>query len=257
MEEKTHTSVGIFIFNEKPNPDYEITLRSFFNLSLGMEHVFQYTLLEDTIYGNKYSMLDIMTKIILDLKKLNQYRFHNIIVYIDNKDTEIFGGENDLLWFKMFDIYSIEHMIYIYREYVLFELPLFSYRTTPQEDQIVIDSFSVDLGLINRCILIDNFPLEELCSTIMTTYNSLDVFQFLINRRSLMNKTVIYTNFPMMSIQNLFYNYNFRGVLKYEQNDIIPIFNSTIGNRLLKLFYKDLFSPNRNKLTLNITNGQN
>ena len=241
---KIPISIGIFIFYSKPTNEYVSTLRTFIDLSLGINKIFIYSLSDYP----KCGLYDVLEDIIHSLRKLEQNKFHYIMIYLENtliSDTDVY---KDILWFKSFDIYICDHVVIIYKDVIDFELPMFQYEIVPVENEINIYHHSIDIGLANKYILIDNYNIEELCNDILKIDNEMDMYQFLIGRRYEDNRSTIYCNFTPSNLVNLFYNYRYRTLFKISGNDIIPVFVSTIGIRVLNILYKQLKVCQKNRL---------
>ena len=92
------TTVGIFIFYHKPKADYISNLKSFMDISLGLNKQFIYSLSDYP----KYGLYDIMEDILVQLRKLDTPKFHYVMIYLENtliNDTEIY---KELFWFRIF-----------------------------------------------------------------------------------------------------------------------------------------------------------
>lgn len=238
------TSVGIFIFYHKPTNEYISTLRSFMDVSLGLNKFIIYSLSD----YSKYGLYDIMEDILIQIKKLNRTKFHYIMVYLENTlitDTTI---HKELFWYRLFDVFVTNHVIILYKDVIDFELPIFKFEVVPSEKEISVYQHSIEFGLINRYLIIDNYNLEELCNNILNVVDEMDIYQFLIERRYDITRSTLYCNFTPSNLVNLFYNYKFKNLAKICENDIIPIYVSTIGIRILNILYNELKNCQKKRL---------
>lgn len=239
------TSIGIFIFYFKPTEDYIKTLRYFLELSLGLNKILIYSIQDYPEYG----LYDIMEDVIVNIRNSGIDHYHYIMTYLENTllvDTDFF---KETLWLKMFDVFSAKHIVLLYKDSLELTKPLLHYEIVVGDKDIVINQYPVDSALFNRFIIIDNYTIEEFCHNILNIVDEMNIYQFLIERRLTRHKSLVYCNFVPSILINLFYNYKYKSITRISVSDIIPVYVSTIGMRLLSIYYRELKVCQRKRIS--------
>ncbi len=219
----TLQNLALFIFQTTPTDDYWQSIQNFLNTSLRipLQHILKY----DYASHSKNSTLqylnisddptilfmDMMRRMLNDLRELHSIHFDTTIVYIDNtvlsaNRTDV---SHDLFWFRYFDVIRSEHIVFLYKDVIFFEMPLFANkavyyadRIDPTHTEIMIESTNVDISCTARYIIVDNINITEFCDSILTfiksEHRTLDILQYII-RQTGITKSVLYTNFTLLS----------------------------------------------------------
>ena len=219
----TSQNLALFIFQTTPTDDYWQSIQSFINASLRIppRHILKY----DYASHSKNSTLqylnisddpailfvDMMRRMLSDLRELRTIHFDTTIVYIENtvlsaNRTDV---SHDLFWFRYFDVIRSEHIVFLYKDVIFFELPLFANKAVYYADradlthtEIMIESTNVDISCTARYIIVDNINITEFCDSILTfiksEHRTLDILQYII-RQTGITRSVLYTNFTLLS----------------------------------------------------------
>ena len=115
LQKNASQILGIFIFYQEPDVRYWSALQSFLHFSLGLkyEDMFKYSVSD---YIEELGYIDIMSLILDDLSSRGNARYHNIIIYVENSILLATDYHKDVLWYRLFDIYQIEYLVFIYKE---------------------------------------------------------------------------------------------------------------------------------------------
>ena len=254
MENETLTNkpsqlLGIFIFYQEPDKSYWNTLRSFLNLSLGLKYndIFKYSISD---YRQEIGYLDIISLILDDMGRKKQTVYHNIIVYVENSILLSTDYHKDLFWYRLYDIFSVEYIVYIYKEQLEFDLLLFPYRVLCLNQNLKIDQSNIVQPLVNKVIILDNLNIEEFCSSIINCSDKTRLLDYLINRYEIDDElTELYTNFKPTNEIKLFNNLKFISHTKpVDSSIIIPIFVNNLSLKLLEIIYSELKKLQKKRL---------
>lgn len=219
----TSQNLALFIFQTAPTSDYWNAIQSFVNASLRIppRHILKY----DYATHSKNSTLqylnisddpailfvDMMRRMLNDLRELRSIHFDTTIVYVENtvlsaNRTDV---SHDVFWFRYFDVIHSEHIVFLYKDVIFFEMPLFANkavyyadRIEPTHTEIMIEATNVDMSCTARYIVVDNINITEFCESILTfiksKHRTLDILQYII-RQTGITKSVLYTNFTLLS----------------------------------------------------------
>jgi hypothetical protein len=249
LSHKTSHLLGIFIFYQDPDKSYWNTLRSFLNLSLGLKYndIFKYSISD---YRQDIGYLDIISLILDDMGRKKQTVYHNIIVYVENSILLSTNYHRDMFWYRLFDIFSVEYIVYIYKEQLEFDLLLFPYRVLCLNQNLMIDHTNIVQQLVNKVIILDNLNIEEFCSAIINCTDKTRLFDYLVNRYVIDDKlTELYTNFKPTNEIELFNNLKYiSGTEPMDRSIIIPIFVNNLSLKLLEIIYRELKKLQKKRL---------
>jgi hypothetical protein len=245
-----HSQVlGIFIFYQEPEKSYWNTLKCFLNLSLGLKStdIYKYSILN---YREDLGYLDIISLILEDISKIKQTTYHNIIIYIENSILLATNYHKDIFWYRIFDIFDVEYIIYLYKEQLDFDPFLFQYRISCHNENLKIDDTKLDHSLKNQLIILDNINIEEFCNCILNCTFKIRLLDYIVERYTLDEQlTISYTNFVPTNEIYLLNNFYLLGINnKIDKSTIIPIFVSNVSFKLLHILYSELKSLQKKRL---------
>ena len=241
--------LGIFIFYQEPDQSYWNTLKCFLNLSIGLKYsdIYKYSILN---YREDLGYLDIISLILEDMSCIKQTKYHNIIVYVENSILLATNYHKDIFWYRMFDIFEVEYVIYLYKEQLDFDSFLFQYRASCHDENLEIDITNMDFLLKNKVVILDNLNIEEFCNSILNCNYNTKLLDYLVERYSIEQEhTELYTNFKPTNEVKIFSNLNLlRFHTKIDKSIIIPIFISNISYKLLDILYLELKKLQKKRL---------
>ena len=241
LEKNTSQLLGIFIFYQEPDVKYWSAIQSFLHFSLGLKYrdMFKYSISD---YNEELGYLDIMSLILDDISNRGNVKYHNILVYVENSMLLSTDYHKDVVWYRLFDIYQVEYIVFIYKEYLVFDKVLFPFKVSCTNENLKIEEANIDSILINKMIVLDNLNIEEFCHSIWEcTYNT-KLIDFMVERYSLDEEiTELYTNFIPTNDIKLFLNYKYSMRNRIiDKCTIIPIYVSILGTKLLDKLYREL-----------------
>jgi len=247
---KKHTHMlGIFIFYQEPEESYWNTLKCFLNISIGLKYndIYKYSILN---YREDLGYLDIISLILEDMSHIHQIKYHNIIVYVENSILLATNYHKDIFWYRMFDIFEVEYIIYLYKEQLDNDPTLFGYRASCYNENLKIDMTNMNISLKNQVVLLDNINIEEFCYSILNCSNKVKLLDYLVERYTIDKEcSELITNFTPTNEINLFSNLNVLGYHnKIDTSIIIPIFVTNISKKLLDILYSELKSLQKKRL---------
>ena len=249
LQKNASQILGIFIFYQEPDVRYWSALQSFLHFSLGLkyEDMFKYSVSD---YIEELGYIDIMSLILDDLSSRGNARYHNIIIYVENSILLATDYHKDVLWYRLFDIYQIEYLVFIYKEYLVFDKTLFPFKVSCTNENLKIEEANIDSFLINKVIVLDNLNIEEFCHSILECSFKTKLIDFMIERYSIDEEiTELYTNFVPTNDVKLFYNYKFSALKsKIDKNTIVPIYVSNLATKLLDILYRELKNSQKAQL---------
>ena len=219
----TYQNLALFIFQSPPPDDYWLSIQNFIHVSLRIPtyHILKY----DYASHSKNSTLqylniaddpailfvDMMKRMLDDLRNVRNIHFDTTIVYVDNTALSANRSDvsHDVFWYRFFDVIKTEHILYLYRDAVFFEMPLFTNkavyyadRIEPTHMEILIETTNVDMSCSSRQIVVDNINLTEFCDSILAFAKgdapTMDILQYVIRQTGIV-KSVLYTNFTLLS----------------------------------------------------------
>jgi len=241
--------LGIFIFYQEPEISYWNTLKCFLNLSIGLKYtdIYKYSILN---YREELGYLDIISLILEDMSYIKQTTYHNIIVYVENSILLATNYHKDIFWYRMFDIFDVNYIIYMYKEELDFEPSLFRYKVSCHKDNLKIDEIFIDYSLKNQVVILDNINIEEFCKSILNCNNNIKLLDYLVNRYSNEDEiSELFTNFiPTNDIHLLSYYNGLDSHFKIDKSVILPIFITNISLKLLDILYYELKSLQKKRL---------
>jgi len=222
MSQSPPRYLAIFIFQTAPTQECWEPIQQFIHTSMGvpLSDILHYD------YGShpKKSRLqylnisddpailfvDMMRRMLDDLRRLRDIAYHTTLVYIENTllcayRTDV---DHDVFWYRYFDIIQTEHIVFLHRDAISFDLPLFTtkalYFTDVRncETEIIVETTNVDMATSSRCMVIDNISITEFCDCVWMFVKSgkltMDILEFTIEQTGV-TKSIMYTNFTLLT----------------------------------------------------------
>jgi hypothetical protein len=249
VSKKPSHLLGIFIFYHEPEKSYWNTLKCFLNLSIGLKYtdIYKYSILN---YKEDSGYIDIISLLLDDMRRIKQTKYHNIIIYVENSILLATNYHKDIFWYKIFDIFDVEYVIYLYKEQLDFDPSLFRYNVSCHNQNLKIDVSKLDDSLKNQFVILDNINIEEFCKSIINCKNKTGLLDYIIERYSIEDQlTELYTNFTPTNDINLFRNITLvENSNKIDKSTIVPIFVNSISFKLLNILYAELKSLQKKRL---------
>ena len=239
---KNPPSIGIFIFYQEPEASFWNAVQSFLCFALGIKqkHIFKYSIMD---YEPNSGYFDMMSLILDEIQAQDIYTFHNMLVYVDNSHLLETDYHKNELWYRLFDNYNVQHLLFMYKSAVEFEKELFAFKLTCKDDNLQIEQCPINSFMRNRLILLDNICIEDFCLLILNNVKKINLMDFLpqwleISRG---DHVSMRTNFIPMNDMWMFHNYKYiNNQIAIHSNCVVPIFISKMTTQFLETMYRQL-----------------
>jgi hypothetical protein len=242
--QKQHPSMGIFIFYQEPDAVYWNAVQSFFSFAMGLKkaQILKYSVMD---YEPNSGYFDMMTLILDEIHAKGVYTFHSMFIYVDNSHLlETDYHKNDL-WYRLFDNYTVHHLLFIYKDVVAYENEMFAFKLTCHETNLQIEQNPINSFMRNRVIVLDDMNLEDFCLLILNSAHhsrKTGLLDFLPQWLEISNadNVLMRTNFIPTNDTWVFQNYKTNMQLDIHSNCVVPIFISQMTIQFLETLYRQL-----------------
>lgn len=181
-------NIAIFIKNKNSHindldRDENIKTMLYYGLDVRHEDIYFYDYYYNDLETYYYN-LDAINELQVIYRDID---IHTVYIYVENGPNDLLDNTYASIYFyKMFDDFNTANLFFQYAGALAFNLPILKTHVSYDNDNIIVDTMDVDIGLISSVFIIDNLLLDDMLLNLLEfDEDPIDLFSFIINNQSI------------------------------------------------------------------------